>query len=290
MKEISTHPIGTTIFAPGKIVLAGEYAVLDGCPSIVLSINRGVQCQIQRGQGITTPDGDNRFVIDALQQSQKSQHFSFSNWNPVKSIHGQKPGFGGSAAACVASCLAGNLKPHQAFEIHSRVQGGGSGIDIASSIHGGMIQYHHKSKKVHPLPPLEPLIIWSKQSAQTGPRVKQYHSFLNRDFFVKESMALVHQFTTDPVHVSNLLFERLCEMSTEANIKYVTPEIQEICSIVKKNKGGSKPSGAGGGDCVVAFFKNDSDKAKCQSMLHRRNYSCIEYQISNGAHIIYPEV
>ena len=63
--------VESKILAPGKVVLAGEYAVLDGCPSIVLSIDRGVQCTIQKGTGISTPNHDTRFVIDALQEKQK---------------------------------------------------------------------------------------------------------------------------------------------------------------------------------------------------------------------------
>ena len=54
------------VLAPGKLVLIGEYAVLDGAPAAVLAINRGVRCEIRPGAGIITPDGDTRFVAPAL--------------------------------------------------------------------------------------------------------------------------------------------------------------------------------------------------------------------------------
>ena len=56
--------IGDIIRAPGKIVLAGEYAVLDGAPAIVLAINRGVECEIAKGSGFVTPMNDTRFIPD----------------------------------------------------------------------------------------------------------------------------------------------------------------------------------------------------------------------------------
>ena len=94
-----------TVFAPGKLVIAGEYAVLDGAPAIVLAIDRGVRCDIEPANTltITTPDGDDRFVRPALQDA-PAAHYRFSAWNPTDLP--EKPGFGGSAAACVAACIA----------------------------------------------------------------------------------------------------------------------------------------------------------------------------------------
>ena len=93
--------IGQAIRAPGKLVLAGEYAVLDGGTAIVMAINRGVQCSILPGSGISTPNADQRFVFPQLKDHQRKAHYQFTNWNPVKNIPStSKPGFGGSAAAC----------------------------------------------------------------------------------------------------------------------------------------------------------------------------------------------
>ena len=78
------------ILSPGKIVLAGEYAVLDGCPSIVLAINRGV-CRIQNGSGISTPNQDVRFVIDALLEHQSYQHYAFPIGMLLKTCRDKSP-------------------------------------------------------------------------------------------------------------------------------------------------------------------------------------------------------
>ena len=73
----------TLIHAPGKLMVAGEYAVLDGAPAVVLAVDRGVQCRISPGEDlqIETPDGDDRFVRPALEG--RSGHYSFSAWNPT---------------------------------------------------------------------------------------------------------------------------------------------------------------------------------------------------------------
>ena len=114
-----------TVVAPGKLMIAGEYAVLDGAPAIVLAVDRGVKCEISVSDtlDILTPDGDTRFVQTALDGHIGRYHFSA--WNPTNLP--EKPGFGGSAAACVASCLAAGRPSSDAVSIHKAVQGGGSG-------------------------------------------------------------------------------------------------------------------------------------------------------------------
>ena len=53
------------IQVPGKLVLIGEYAVLDGAPAWVAAVDRGVTCEVWEGEGIEVPQ-DDRFVRAAL--------------------------------------------------------------------------------------------------------------------------------------------------------------------------------------------------------------------------------
>jgi len=254
---------GTTIYVPGKIVLAGEYAVLDGAPSLVLAIERGVGCEVMAGTGIETPTGDTRFVSPALSTLSNHQHYRFFDWNPVLSFGPEKPGFGGSAAACVASCIAAGRNPNDAFAIHHRVQGSGSGIDVAASIHGGMLRF--EKGVCHAVESVSPLIVWSGQSAKTGPRVKNYLEWKNRQQFVAETTAIVDQFHSDPILSFRTLYQLLCAMAQQANITYQTESIAHITTLAEQFGGAAKPSGAGGGDCVVALFP-DTD-----SQIHFQN-------------------
>ncbi|MDP6934960.1 MAG: hypothetical protein QGG40_18710, partial [Myxococcota bacterium] len=182
------------ILSPGKLVLVGEYAVLEGAPAIVLAIDRGVRCEVHEGDGIETPDGDARFVLDALGAAPAAL-YRFSVWNPVNLP--EKPGFGSSAAACVAACRAADRPLPDAYEIHREVQGSGSGVDVAASIHGGMIRFEGGS--VDALEPILPVVIWSGRSAHTGPRVEQFLAWSRRAAFVRASQEWTSRFTVEPV-------------------------------------------------------------------------------------------
>ena len=245
---------GTQILVPGKLVIAGEYAVLDGAPALVLAIKHGVSCHVLAGSGIETPMRDDRFVAPALGNLSQHKRYRFADWNPIKDFGEDKPGFGGSAAACVAACIAAGRDPNDAFTIHHQVQGSGSGIDVAASIHGGLLRFQNKRVTHHK--PIHPLVIWSGQSARTGPRVQKYLSLEKslRLKFVHQSTELVNQFDINPVETLRHLYRALCTMADRAQLTYNTPTIKSIVSLVEYHGGGAKPSGAGGGDCVIALF------------------------------------
>ena len=54
-----------TVLAPGKLVLVGEYAVLDGAPAIVAAVDRGVRCVLSPGDAVETPAADDMDAADA---------------------------------------------------------------------------------------------------------------------------------------------------------------------------------------------------------------------------------
>jgi phosphomevalonate kinase len=278
------NSIGTIVRAPGKLVLTGEYAVLDGAPSIVIAIDRGVECEIKEGNGISTPMNDERFVKEALVELCKTKHFQFREWNPIENISSnQKPGFGGSAAACVVSCFIAKKAPNDAFDIHKKVQGSGSGIDIAASIHGGMFSF--KQGKIKSLTPILPVVIWTGSSAKTGPRIEKYLQWKSRKEFVAKSTVLTNQFMSEPVNTIRDLYKLHQQLHTEAKIEYLTPEIIEIVSLAEQFQGAAKPSGAGGGDCIVAFFVDELSKEEFISVC-RQKYVVIDVNSSQGVHSI----
>ena len=242
------------VWAPGKLVLMGEYAVLDGGPALVLAIDRGVRCTVQpggEGVAIETPDGDDRFVRPALATAPPGT-YRFQDWNPVE-LPG-KPGFGGSAAACVAACIAAGRPASDALAIHRSVQGDGSGIDVAASIHGGALRF--QGGQVEPVILPTPVVIYSGQPARTGPRVARYRAWspAARAAFVAESAALVETFAADPVAAARAAYRLLCAMADQAHLAYRTPALDRIAALARAHGGGAKPSGAGGGDIAVAWL------------------------------------
>lgn len=241
------------VVAPGKLVIAGEYAVLDGAPAWVAAVDRGVRCEVFTAEGveIVTP-GDARFVRAALHDAPAAR-YQFSDSNPVTGLSA-KPGFGGSAAATVAATVAAGRPAAWAYDVHRRVQGGGSGIDVYASLNGGLRRFVAGSD---PFPAVDPpplAAVWSGQPALTGPRVALYQAWAGRERFVAESAALAEAFLGNPVRVLRENYALLRWMARGAGLAYDLPAFGEIDRLAAQFGGAAKPSGAGGGDVAVALF------------------------------------
>lgn len=279
--------------APGKVVLLGEYAVLDGSPALVAAVPSGVSVSVtwdDQPMQIATPHGDDRFVRAALEHSGITRGtWTFADHLPPDTR--TKPGLGGSAAATVVAVWAAHtlLNPrasrHEVFEaartVHHQVQGSGSGIDVAASVWGGALRYamHHAPV---PIPPFPVTVVWSGASAKTGPRVDQYRAWSPREEFVSASQHAVLLAASDPVAAFQLNYDALCTMAAAAGIAYQTPELDAIVQIARTHGGAAKPSGAGGGDCAVATFRDaESHLAFCREVAHE-GFSLIANTMAAG--------
>ncbi len=273
-----------SVVAPGKLVIAGEYAVLDGAPALVMAIDRGVRCDVHpggTGVHVHTPDGDQRFVAPALRDAPPGR-YHFSDHRPVD-LPG-KPGFGGSAAATVAACIAAGRPGLDAVEIHRTVQGGGSGIDVLASVHGGVHRFGGPSPE--PVALQAPLVVYSGRSASTGPRVAAYRAWSDtheRDHFVAASRRLVDRFADDPIAGARRAFALLVDMSQAAGIHYLSPGLERIAALAHRFGGGAKPSGAGGGDIAVAWLPDPQAEAAFADACRDAGLSLIDVAIAPGA-------
>ena len=173
--------------APGKVVLSGEYAVLDGAPAIAMAVDRRARVRIAAGEpgvavaGPVTP-GDTRLfdsVCDTLQlDADEAGAVSLDTRAFGTDDSGAKLGFGSSAALTVALAAAlarwsGTHCPDDAaYSAHERFQSTpGSGVDIATSRHGGLIEYRREGRQVSQLDwpaGLEIALLFSGVAASTG--------------------------------------------------------------------------------------------------------------------------
>lgn len=271
------------VVAPGKLVLVGEYAVVDGGPAVVAAIDHGVQVEVTPGPlRLDVPGGDDRFARAALGEADApAAHYRFSDWRPLE-LDG-KPGFGGSAAACVAAvvaadALAGRERDaasvfRRAFTAHRAVQGSGSGVDIAASAHGWVQRFSNGS--CTPVEAVTPVVVFSGQSARTGPRVMQYLDWGPRDSFVGASVEIVELFDIDPVAALLEAHGLLAAMTTAAGIDWDTPALRHISAVAEDCGGAAKPSGAGGGDCAVALFDDPESRAAFVSRIAEAGLSVL---------------
>jgi phosphomevalonate kinase len=278
MPESSEH---FSVLAPGKLLILGEYAVLDGAPALVLAIDRGVRCDVVLGprMRVETPDGDRSFVDPALIEAPPGT-YRFSDWNPVQTS--EKTGFGGSAAACVAACLAAGRPAIDALAIHHRVQGSGSGADVAASIAGGMIRFQQGAWE--PCPPVEPLVIWSGIAARTGPRVARYLAWQERRDFVEESSVLVEAFSESPIAALREASALLRVMARSAGLDYLNPALERIRELAEHYGGSAKPSGAGGGDSSIALLPDVEAEGRFLDHIGEEGLMSIPVKPAKGAH------
>lgn len=261
--------------APGKAVVLGEYAVVDGAPAIVAAVDVGVSLAVTPADErvATSVVGDTRFVDAALAAADApSGHYAFGLHRPPALE--DKPGLGGSAAATVAAVFAARRLAglpddavavwRLATDVHHQVQGSGSGIDVAASTFGGLRRFVRGAVQTAITQPSGLLrLVWSGASASTGPRVQRYRAWdaASRQAFVDASAACVDAFSDDPVGALRENLALLSAMAQEAGLPYRTPSLDRIASLADEVGGAAKPSGAGGGDIAVAWLPDpDADR------------------------------
>jgi phosphomevalonate kinase len=188
---------------------------------------------------------------------------------------GLKLGFGSSAAVSVA--LTAALQSYRAvegdtgkmaMEAHDRFQGGGgSGVDVATSIQGGVIRYRRAGAESHRLnwpAGLRYRYLWSGQAADTGEKLTKLHERRERHIN-SDSMNLLNVSAEDVAAAwsqgdSGQILESfppyidaLRHFSTELDLGVFDAGHEELVQLAVDNGIVYKPCGAGGGDIGIAL-------------------------------------
>jgi phosphomevalonate kinase len=244
------------VIAPGKLVLTGAYAVLEGAPAIVAAVDRYAIAEV----GAPPQPVDVRALHDA---------------------QGRKLGLGSSAASMVAAlgarALAGGEDPRrptvrteifrEARAAHAREQGGGSGVDVAAAVYGGTLRYvlAGTGAKVQPveLPDgVELRAFWSGTSARTSDLLARTNALRARDpkagvFTALRERAMRAADALEAgeaqafVDAASDFGRSLAKLGEAADAPIVPPAFADLAADARSERAAFLPSGAGGGDVAV---------------------------------------
>lgn len=257
--------------APGKLVLSGAYAVLEGAPAIVAAVDRWAEADASREAAMLTPE-----VAAALAPGRRAPWFDAS----ALRSGAVKLGLGSSAAILVASLAALAIEEGAptddaslaarvlapALDAHRRAQGGGSGVDVFASAVGGVVRCvrHGDALDGAPvrLPPGLRIETWaSGQEASTREmlarvralRTSEPSAFDARMGALREAAERTAAATDAAAMVDAFGAQAtaLARLGEAAGAPIVTGAMAELDRLARASGGVVMPSGAGGGDVVL---------------------------------------
>lgn len=287
--------ITTEIFAPGKLFVLGEWAVLNGAPAVLIPAPGGQHGRASRGNPgefrYTSPGFERGGAIDVVGSTEAAcrRHIGIPGQGLELHVEsrglqrdGVKLGFGssGSVAAVVArawawacGCTDEDLIMKAALEGHWHAQGGkGSGADVALSVRlsgntsGRSVIYRREGVLVRCEPHTPPVCVtavWTGRSADTRCLMDavggcaQSPEILSRLCAVSEDGASSWA-AGDADGVLEACVQAaavLGELDRVSGAGLVTDEHERIASLAGEGVV-SKLSGAGGGDMALLLARD----------------------------------
>ncbi len=256
--------------APGKVVLSGAYAVLEGAPSLVTAVNRYVIADTERLAVFEPPEARAAIPTGPLPFVDVTQ----------TRMGGRKLGIGSSAAVVVASLAARVCKEHPHLETkeiaeqvwkpavlaHRKAQGGGSGIDVVTSAWGGTLRcvVHNELPHAidHALPSGLAIRLFAAPNSASTPQLlaqvqawaarhpAAYRQLMTKLCHASEQTATASQ-TLTFVHSIAKQSKWLAQLGDESGAPIVPSSLRDLGKEALQQNVAIHPSGAGGGDIVL---------------------------------------
>jgi len=272
------------ISAPGKLLLLGDHAVVYGHPCIVTAINKRIEVSIEKAQAmhISTPgNGSHEFIHEAIQTASSLWDLPKNFFLAVYSPFSGKYGFGSSSAVTVATLKAlaefANVSVtnrelfEHALRVVLKIQGVGSGFDVAAACFGNTIFYKNKGEILDAIPhrPYNLIVGYTGTKANTVEIVKEV--IRKREKYPEEIDKLFHAIGELVVEAKQYMIEgdyKTLGALMDANQEYLrdlgvsSQTLERLISAAKQaGAWGAKLSGAGKGDCMIAIVSDEKKQA-----------------------------
>ncbi len=265
--------------APGKLVISGAYSVLEGAPAIVAAVDRFAVADSCNATG---------YVTEEMRQAFEGPY----PWIDASALRDgdRKLGLGSSAALLVAAMAT---QPNVALDeagarqrlfeaalvAHRKAQGGGSGVDVAASVFGGVLSYRLRAPlrvamtagmgespgpEITPLelPPSTVIEVWaSETSAKTSDFIRKVYTLrdtrrsvfddlIRRARQAAEAAVVSCENRVHASFVSSICqqVDTLRELGVEAGVPIVGDELWRLHELARRQHASVIPAGAGGGD------------------------------------------
>ncbi len=281
-------PESFSVSAPGKLFLLGEHAVLHGYRCLVCAVDQRMRVRVtprsdsmvrirsdlgehQTNLKDLTPHIKFSFVLAAIRHFQLQLQTGFEL--DITSDFHSTLGLGSSAAVTVAVTAAMYTLTglewqkrelfNDSLSIVRRVQGGGSGADLAAAVHGGVLLYRADPLELAALENIYPIsVVYSGSkmpTMQVVRRVEAARKRLPRQFsHIYQAMDASAADAAEAI--TSQTWPRLGEILNlnQGLMDAVGVSNHKLASIVyalrqDANILGSKISGSGLGDCVLGL-------------------------------------
>ena len=323
--------------APGKLLLAGEYAVLGGAPAVAVSVDVQARATVSAAKNsmLRTAQADYPFDLDdGLRLRWTGEHpadqgalleaflaeLRLSRWRaPATPIdisldssafsqvdatgQSQKFGLGSSAAVLVA--LGGALLETWGLDLaaadlaelccaaHRRFQQGrGSGVDVLTAVHGGLIAAHPGSSNATVQAARWPaglhlVIVWSGRAASTTMMIDRFEQFraahpdsghlqqLQRAATIAAEAWLAAD-NKRILAATRGYAIALEDLDRAAGIGIVTAGHRRLAALAEQAGAIYKTSGAGGGDLGFALTDRDEIARAASDSFASAGYTRLE--------------
>jgi phosphomevalonate kinase len=290
--------------APGKLMIAGEYAVLHGGLALVAAVDaRAVARWSVRRDGSAGDPAGSRGSAGMAPEVVVARRLAEQQFGAMRDdldldvnalrASGLKLGLGSSAAAAAATVGAVMARAGQALdrpetqrialdlalEGHRAVAPDGSGADVAAAVLGGLVVFARDGGRVDAVPMAPPAgidvrVVWTGKEARTSDFLARVAAFRARDAAAHDaamarigaaSTVLVQAMARDDaataIDAVSAHHEALAALGDAAGAPIVEEQLARIAALAQEHGGAAKPSGAGGGDVAIAFFRTDGATA-----------------------------